>query len=357
MKIFTESYKTLLTNTKTIQNSEYEKNGKISVTVDDVGNKLTCFRNVNVVVTNRVYLNITKDINYYKSFVDFTDNRECMSGLNYVNIPSGFYLFHPWFGNFEHWIKDMMPKLELYFEFKKICPDLKLITINPYDHCCNYQYSLFEMLFRDLDIDKSIYFINRTDILSVDDLYVPPFELKCDLSSRVSSYMLKLKDRICTELDSNKEYLDIKNKIYISRRNLNNHWHNRKLMNEDEIIDKIMKPLGIQEIYLDEYDLKTQFQIIRNAKIVIGSVGAGLINFIFMKKNTKFIPIFHPLLTYDYENIIKNAELGIKYFAYLGNYSEICEVQSQPKDSFNVPWSIKSIDHLKHFIKEKLLIG
>jgi len=66
----------------------------------------------------------------------------------------------------------------------------------------------------------------------------------------------------------------------------------RKLLNEDELYEKIKK-YGFQRFYFEELSNLAQIEISFNSKIMIGYHGSGLTNLIFMKPNSYVVDIIN----------------------------------------------------------------
>jgi len=66
----------------------------------------------------------------------------------------------------------------------------------------------------------------------------------------------------------------------------------RKLLNEDELYEKIKK-YGFQRFYFEELSSLNQIEISFNSKIMIGYHGSGLTNLIFMKPNSYVVDIIN----------------------------------------------------------------
>ena len=99
-----------------------------------------------------------------------------------------------------------------------------------------------------------------------------------------------------------------KKKLYIIASRSNS---TRKLLNEKDLYKKLKK-YGFKLINFENYSPLEQINIARKTKIMIGFQGSNLANYLFMKKNSHLIDIYHPLIN----NIIYKIQtkpLKIKY--------------------------------------------
>ena len=106
--------------------------------------------------------------------------------------------------------------------------------------------------------------------------------------------------------------------ILISREN-----NKRKLLNEAELF-QALEPLGFLKINFEKLNIKEQINISRNAKVIIGYHGAGLMNCFFMSRNSTFIEIVnahynHPL----FKLISKLLKLNYKNFFCSENFQNL----------------------------------
>ncbi len=95
--------------------------------------------------------------------------------------------------------------------------------------------------------------------------------------------------------------------VFISRQDTH-----RRITNEDNIFNAL-KNYGFERYELSKLSLEDQILLFNNAEIVIGEHGAGLVNIIFCKSNTRIIEIFQALKTVCFWSI--SNTLGLNYTA------------------------------------------
>lgn len=200
--------------------------------------------------------------------------------------------------NYFHFLYDTLPYLISYFELKKEIPDLNLLLQYP-------------------NSQKNVHYLFVTEMLEL--LGVHHIEI---LNSNVEYENVYVSTSYTHDFDSNlpprKEIYDFyqtlskkvrglykketPKKIYISRRS---HLHNdvsnigtnytqrRKLVNEDELVDKLTKE-GYVEVFTECLSSIEKIAYFMNATHVIGCIGGGISNVLFSKPNTKLICIVSP---------------------------------------------------------------
>lgn len=101
-------------------------------------------------------------------------------------------------------------------------------------------------------------------------------------------------------------------RLYISRKDT----ANRRIINEDEIIDLLSK-FGFQSIVLESMSVIEQATLLSNAKIVVSPHGGGLTNIVFCHPGTKVIEIFSPNYVYPCYWLVSNL-INLEYYYLLG---------------------------------------
>jgi len=96
--------------------------------------------------------------------------------------------------------------------------------------------------------------------------------------------------------DNYSPYIYISRRTHISNDSSNigtNYTTRRKMMNEDELVDKL-KTLGIKEVFAESLSMDEKIKMFHNAKLVIGSIGGGMANLLFSPPAVKSIVIVTP---------------------------------------------------------------
>ena len=94
-----------------------------------------------------------------------------------------------------------------------------------------------------------------------------------------------IKDKI---LDKSPQLEEDYTKIYLSRANA----PQRKVSNEKELSDFLLKKYGIKTIYPEDFSVAAQAAIFNKADVIVSAHGAGLTNLIFASENATVIEIF-----------------------------------------------------------------
>jgi len=178
-----------------------------------------------------------------------------------------------------HWLIDLLPKLYLLqqqLDFRKYQIDL------PHD-IPSYSLEFLELI----GIDKSriIYFDPAKEILDCDTVILPT---KCRIidGSWLAPYVGQMYDEIANKITVTKT--DLPTKLYLSRRRLKKQF--RKLVNREEVSEKIVS-YGFTEIFPEDYSLKEQLELYKNAELIVGEFGSALHNSLFSSKSLKVISL------------------------------------------------------------------
>jgi capsular polysaccharide biosynthesis protein len=98
-------------------------------------------------------------------------------------------------------------------------------------------------------------------------------------------------------------------KIYLSRANA----PQRKVSNEEELSDFLLKEYGIRTVFPENFSVAAQAAIFNQADMIISAHGAGLANLIFAKKDTTVIEIFPENYKPQHYRMM-SEKLSLKYF-------------------------------------------
>lgn len=266
----------------------------------------------------------------------------CYDDFFYSNstiISDPVYFFHyRWKDNYEHWIRDTIFMLFGYYEMLKTIPNLKLTFFN--GNIQAYHREVLELLFNKKieDFIINVHLLNHCYIFK--ELYFPYvdyresflYKHKPDIPFELEFIINKLKQK--AEPFSKNNYPE---RVYLSRRNLNSktHWHNRTLLNEDEIVDLLTK-YGYQEVFSDELSLVDEINIFSNVKKVVTPIGSGCANILFSKDSRWFILVNE----YYRSNTISLVESYDKRIIYFPKTKVIKQEGDDTKSGFitNLPY-------------------
>tara|TARA_B100001093_G_C26747691_1_gene979629 strand:+ start:315 stop:1418 length:1104 start_codon:yes stop_codon:yes gene_type:complete len=191
--------------------------------------------------------------------------------------------------NYWHWLFDVLPRLKILqnsFELNKIdyflFPNIKK----------KFQYETLNIL--KIPIEKRLSsiesrHIEANQIISTDHPYVIKNDASNEIQNLPSWILFWLRETFLNE----KNYQDnsFPKKIYIDRGDAtSNHSKLRKIINENEIIEKL-KIDNYDIIRLADFPFEQQVKMFFNAERIIGLHGAGFANLIFCKPNTEILEI------------------------------------------------------------------
>ena len=181
--------------------------------------------------------------------------------------------------NYQHWMSEHLPRLWFYFQLKKYLPQLKLIVSREMPR---YQIEALELLGIPV---SDIVFLDPNQPVEVVNLYLPGFVSTS--AAEVSKEFWDVLD-VFSEIPLNEaasraypEY------VWLSRGDAKD-GKNRVLLNEGEIINWI-KSYGFQEVKASELSWREKIGTFRNAKVIVGPIGAGFQNINFCSRGTRII--------------------------------------------------------------------
>lgn len=205
-----------------------------------------------------------------------------------------------------HWMFDVLPKFKLLID-ADITPDFYVL---------NYEMKKFQVdSLKKLGITEQKIVTTHKDMhIKADSLIIPSMPGYTESKLWGVEFLKNL-------FFENKLEKNFNKKIFINRRNT----FSRRIINEEEV-QNYLKDNEIEEVFLEDYDLNEQANIISNAELVIAIHGSGLTNLIFARENTKVIEIFPPHMMVDCYWILCNL-LGLK------NHQLICK---SPKGKIKV---------------------
>ena len=187
-------------------------------------------------------------------------------------------------GNDENYCHNLIyyiPRIMTLLKNKEILSSVDYILFNK--SLPKYFYDLVNEILKIHEIKKELILIDKKLYL-LKESYCPSFTGRIyNLEENVkfwNKYYINIIEKNSTNDETN-------DKIYISREDSNN----RKIINEDELVSNLKK-IGFKSITLSKLDIFKQMQLFRNAKVIVGYHGAGFVNILFSKRNTKVIELF-----------------------------------------------------------------
>ena len=217
------------------------------------------------------------------------------------NIIEGNYFFFVYnTDNYFHFLYDSLPYLISYFEMKKDIPDLKLLMQYPNPQKKNHYPFVVEMLELVGITDTNIEIIHskcQYENVFVSTSYTHDFDSNLPPRKEIYDFYQSISRKVLNIYKN-----PTPKKIYISRRtHLHNDFSNigtnytqrRKLVNEDELVDKLTKE-GYIELFTEKLSTIEKIANFANATHVVGCIGGGIANVLFSRPDTKLTAIISP---------------------------------------------------------------
>lgn len=219
----------------------------------------------------------------------------------YDNTIKGYYFFFIYnTDNYFHFLYDSLPYLISYFAIKKEIPDLKLLMQFPNPQKNNHYPFVVEMLELLGITDNTIEIINskcKYKNVFVSTSYTHDFDSNLPPRKEIYDFYQSISRKVLNIYKN-----PTPKKLYISRRtHLHNDFSNigtnytqrRKLVNEDELVNKLNKE-GYIELFTEKLSTIEKIAYFANATNVIGCIGGGIANVLFSKPDTKLTAIISP---------------------------------------------------------------
>ena len=216
----------------------------------------------------------------------------------HVTDPLFFFIYNT--DNYFHFLYDTLPYLISFFELRKEIPKLKLLMQLPNPQKKEmYRFVLEFLEILDITTNDIVIANNKTkyDNVFISTSYTHDIDSNLPPRKEIFDFYKHFVDIVNERYDNKTP-----KKLYISRRSwLHNDFSNigtnyttrRKLVNEDELVDKLVKE-GYKEIFGEKLTIIEKIQYFSNATHVTGAIGGGIANVVFSKKNTKLKAIISP---------------------------------------------------------------
>lgn len=213
----------------------------------------------------------------------------CMSGrlatVGY-NYGHGYY----------HWMLEVLPRLEILRQAKM---SFDQVYMNP----ITTRFQAESLLAADFDHSRALWASDKTHV-KAEKLIVPSLPSSPgQIPHWVCSYLrrLFLAEGSIAQTE----------KLLISRRKA----ARRRIVNEKQLWDNL-KPLGFQEVVLEDYSIREQARLFASAKVIVGTHGAALTNLVFCSPNTQVVELFAPTRTYNNFHVLSHI-MGLRYHGLL----------------------------------------
>ena len=216
-----------------------------------------------------------------------------------VNEPLFFFIYNT--DNYFHFLYDTLPYLISFFELKKELPKLKLLMQLPNPQKKEmYRFVLEFLEILDITNNNIVIANNKTKYTNIfiSTSYTHDIDSNLPPRKEIFDFYKHIVDIVTGKYGNKLTPL----KLYISRRTwLHNDFSNigtnyttrRKLVNEDELVDKLVKD-DYKEVFAEKLTTVEKIQYFSNATHVMGAIGGGLANVLFSPNKTKLKAIISP---------------------------------------------------------------
>lgn len=204
-------------------------------------------------------------------------------------IDNGFFLGGNGSYNYYHWLIEIIPKLQVYLELGLYKQGIKLLVPDSVEENKNLRF-LFDSILGDIKVD--IVYVSYYFGLRVKHLYhLTPInnilfnEKLIGLSANTlhlrydSLAFIRSKIESVVHLHDSKSF--IAERIFLARKD-----KGVRSYNQSEIIQLLTK-YNFKIIYMEDYDIKQQIFLFKNAKYIVGASGAAWTNLIFCNRLCK----------------------------------------------------------------------
>ena len=250
-----------------------------------------CFINDNYIIS--LTYDGEKEKQNLKKYILKCYNSNKPSNTSIVN--DNLYLWHSNTNNYLHFVRDCLLVLEEYISNENYYKNFKILVKKE-----GFNDFVIDIL-KTLNLYQNIVFLKDIkkkypNELLFKNLHIPVYN-NPELSKKEFRHykIVKKIKKLVNNFSLPKDL--IYDKIYISRRTWTrntekkkigqDNTQKRKCLNEDEIV-KILKEKKYKEIFLEDYDFVTKLAILNNAKTVLTTHGAGVVNFLFTR-NIEYI--------------------------------------------------------------------
>ncbi|MBZ0319442.1 MAG: glycosyltransferase family 61 protein [Anaerolineae bacterium] len=162
----------------------------------------------------------------------------------------------------------------------------------------------------------------------VDHLLVPSFAPAYRFSPQACQW---LRTKLISTLNNVEEQCP--KKVFVSRQLA----AKRRVSNEDEIWNSLLKPAGFVRMYSEKMTLAEQAKLFCGADVVISPHGAGLTNILFMRQNALVVEL-GPALRGKPEYFLLASAMGVRYACVTNATNDAIRPSGRvPDGDFDIP--------------------
>ena len=256
--------------------------------------------------------------------------------------------------NYYHFIYDTLPYLYVFFNEKKIHPEMKLLVSPPEE-----QDDLYPFVWDCLNMLG----IQRDDVIFLDTNVL--YNRVCIGSSLTHNGLSNCPPHkgvfeILNRMES--DYVGPE-KIYISRRTWlhndtsnigTNYTERRRCVNEDQVA-RLFSMHGFTEVFCENLTMSEKIGMFRNAKYIAGPIGGGMCNTIFSPPETRVLSINSPTffdVNYRFRFSMEHTDMiDFDYTEFVDHQAETIDGDSALSVSggLNSPWQV-DLNKLSKFL-------
>ena len=212
--------------------------------------------------------------------------------------------------NYGHWLLDIIPKLIIVKKFRELNSFDAILLPNIKKRFQKDSLEYFNLTKSKMLDGSEIRHISADKITIPSHPYWELYKHQFETVANVDKDILQSIRQIYL-YNKNLSGFKKKEKIFIDRSD--SKFNHNKLVNNAEIIE-YLKEKDFSIIKLSELSFDEQIELFNNAKVIIGSHGAGLTNLIFSKESTRIIEIGDPNYScYVFKNISKIQKLNYEF--------------------------------------------
>ena len=290
--------------------------------------------NKSIVIGKGIVLNyqgnvILESTIFQKEYLDKLNSNHLIlfkSFLRSKSIEKAIVLSNYLDNNYYHWVMESLGRLALVNE-KELKDYTIVVDINAPKFVTESLIFLF-------GIDKSKIFYNSNKKIKVSCLLLPSFPITRNESTDWTNIYFPAVIRKLNEISLIQTYNEEdKTNLIISRKKATQ----RRIVNLETFVERY-SDLNFKVVFLEEMNFKEQMQLFRNAKIVLSTHGAGLVNLLFSEEAevieffptnrtnrdafyfyqiTQALNFKHTTIEYDSFNSEQDLILNQKHFDFL----------------------------------------
>lgn len=242
-----------------------------------------------ILPTRDKIMSLNKESIYEENGMNYFEDEKDEKDFNIIEDDVLYFIYDT--NNYYHFIYDMIPYLYYYkylsnskllmsenaFKYKFVKETLNLFGIFDENIIIHNKNNLYKNIYTGTSLTHNGLSNNepRNEI----------FEIYNILIKNASKYLIHVPEKI---------YISRRTWIHNDLSNIGtNYTTKRKLMNEDEIVEKLNNE-DFTEVFCENLSMIDKINLFNNSKYIIGAIGGGMCNLVFSKKDTKVLILVSP---------------------------------------------------------------